>query len=303
MAARRDRRKRTTDSIASATEGFHPPFSRRRESFVLYAAEKAGKTTCALQIARQLLLTNSPARMHYLDTDYAVWELLEQDFPELLESTDKGTGPLVLHEVEDWEALDTATKLTLANRQPGDWVVVDLIGMVRDMVRDYGTQKFSGMGIEDYMADAARKAKQESKKSMGGAGTALDPQMYWAPINARYRKWFKPLVGPSKMHSIFIAGVKDLSDDWDKQPTHDTYGTRAGGPGSKPDADKHLGYAVHQIAYLRKAKDKRTRETVRSLRILGRGQGKEGTQRVEPLEDFARDVLVGVRGWEGYVEP
>lgn len=275
---------------AVATGGFYAPSPRRRERIGIYGGEKVGKTTCVLQIANQFQVSEQDNTVWYLDLDFRVWHNVEEDWPDLVAPTEADEGPLVLRECGGWEELTTATEEVYGKAKVGDVIAVDLTGQAWEYVQEWFSTATFGMTLAEYLQKQREQAEAEKKKGMGG----FDPNMWWRPVKTHYREWIKPLVTRSPAHVVFVAGTKNLSDDWDSKAMHDMYGAKGGGPGSRPDAEKHLGHSVHQVVYVtkRRAKGEETRE----IRVVG--GTKEMTKK--PLQDFAFDFLVEERGWSGY---
>lgn len=268
--------------------GFRAPYSRRRERIALYGLEKVGKTTCVLQIAWQFHVTESNRTVYVIDTDYRAFYNTEEDWPELLPGVEKGEGPLVIQEVEGWEQITKATDEVVKRCRPGDVISVDLAGECWEEVQNWFSQRTFGMSLADYLQKQREQAEAEKRKGYSG----FDQNLWWRPVKQHYRKWFKPLVTTCPAHTFFVAGTKNLSDDWDSAAVHNMYGAKGGGPGSKPDAEKHVGHGVNHILYLTRKKKKG--EEKRELVIVGGGTGRKS------LDDFAWDYLTEERGWVGY---
>lgn len=249
---------------------FRPPDGMPPERLLLFGQAGTGKSKSCHAIAAKLAATGSPNKMWVLDTDYSWQRFL---------AAEGNPGNVILREVADWSAYVKGIQEALQQAMPGDWVVIDHIGVAWEMAQDsYITQAYGRDPVE-FLLDAKKNMKKNA-----GMGAALSGMGDWPFIKRMYRSVMQDLLYQSKMNVIGVTTSEKIweTDAPDKMATYN----RLGG---KPGGEKHLDYGFHSVVLCGQSANQ-------WWFTVAKDRGRQLVERI-PVTDFAVDYLVNVAGW------
>lgn len=256
-----------------------------RERILAEGIKGTSKSYQWLKLARWLKPTG--AKFRCLDTDDAIFRMLETEFQDLI--PEEG-GNVYVYPVFDWleymEAKDFLMKESIA----GDWNVVDMADNAWKAIQSHFVSEVFKKDIGDYFLDARKKlAEAGDKTAKGKAVKALQPLSGWVDwqvINKMYDDFMLPLVYRSKAHLYMTASVSAVSTD-DESTVRELYGPL----GVKPNGQKNLAHQVHtEFLFTNPEQDVWEITTVKD-------RGRRHFDHA-PLLDLAKQYMVPVAGWE-----
>lgn len=260
------------------------------ERMFLYGSPGAGKTAAIFSIARMIAFTETPARIHLIDSDNAYFDMIDE-FPE----ADGVVLPIFIDQTEEgqeWneltEAIDKALKDSDADR--GDWICVDRVDPSWEWVQDNWARRAKKQTVDELRETGREKVESGKDKNLRAGMTGFE----WGEVKTKFRKPFNKLM-VSGRNIIITAGVTNIGQYTDPTGAKaDTYGGlpwgAAGGAGSL-----QLAHMVRDTICLR-CTDSRKGVYLAST---GKPRGRPVKARMENavIKDFAEDVLVGRFGW------
>lgn len=179
------------------------PTSRRLERILLMGPWGAGKSWSWVRLAYWLQKTQSPAKIHLLDTDHAYLAQCDA-FP--------GFDDVVLqYETNSWEDYNKNTEKALKLCVRGvDWLVVDRADTPWRIAQNVFTEKAFGKDLATFFVEA----KKEQVDSNAKPGYAMDNPYgeRWGYINKLYDSWMMDRVLTWPGHMIWCTDVKGLGD-------------------------------------------------------------------------------------------
>lgn len=254
----------------------------------LYGSPGAGKTAAAFSIARKLAVTNSPARMHLVDTDNAYYDMIDE-YPEAADVM----VPIIVDQEEEgreWLELDEAIRKALKDADPnrGDWIVVDRIDPAWEWAQDLYVREVKARSIDDTRAEGRRKVASGEDKNLRAGLQGFE----WGEVKTRFRKPITRLT-VSGCNIIVTAGESKISSYTDASgDTKEQFGglpwAPAGGAGTKL-----LAHMFRDIFHLRCINLSKGEYVISTAKARARKR-KLSNQKIS---DYSFDVLVKVCGW------
>lgn len=255
------------------------------ERLLLYGFPGAGKTNSVWTIGRMIAATDSPARIHLIDTDNSYFDMVDE-YPDC----EGIVLPLTVDQSEEgqeWNELDEAIRKALkdADSTRGDWIVVDRVDPSWEWVQDRYARVAMKASIDEVRAEGREKVASGRDKNLraGLSGFA------WGEVKTMFRKPFNRLV-VSGCNIILTAGASKVSAYTDASgEKSDQFGglpwIAAGGAGSI-----QLVHMMRDAICLR-CTDIRKGQYFAST---AKARGRSAKMKLDntPIQDFAEDVLV-----------
>lgn len=251
---------------------FRSPDNMPPERILLFGLPGAGKSKSAHSIATKLALSGSRARMFVVDTDFG-WERFL--------AAEGNPGNVIVRQMDDWDGYVKAIQEAQTKGNPGDWVVIDQIGVAWEMAQNSYIERAYGKDPIEFLLEA-----RKSMKKNAGMGAALSGMGDWPFIKRMYRAAMNDLIAQSKLHVIGITTQEKIWDS-DMPDTMATY-NRLGG---KPGGEKHLDYGFHTVIQCGQNFSQKT-----WWLTVAKDRGRRLPER-EVVGDFSEDYLVSVAGW------
>lgn len=280
--------------------GLRPPaaltLTNTRERILLMGGPNMGKTYDIMTIARLSAASGSDAHFHYLDTDEAAGRVLvDPAFKDLWLEGMSGLKNLTLYQVSHWEdLLETLTEVQGQLRQgkfvtkgamkPGDWLVIDMLTPTWQWVQDWFTNRVYHSDLDEFFL--AHRESAVASKDPKAKGTAYDAWRDWPIINQQYAE-LEDRILRSPGNIICTAEVKAINNDSaDKEVRmmFGPYGVIPAGQKRVPHLFSTIIWKTSNIPGVRQA-------------ITIKDRAREIMEGVE-VDDFAKDYLVGVAGWQ-----
>lgn len=259
------------------------------ERILAFGPAGTGKTTNWLNIAKFITLTNSDARVHVIDTDFAVDRMMA-GYPTVSigipadPNFANPTATVQLYSCFEWREYVAALNAIQRSAKPQDWVVVDFIGNAWSAVQEDFVMEVFHQDIGDYFLKV-RKELDNGAKSLG----ALEGWVDWQVINPRYKQWANKLLFKGRYHVYATAKSDNLSSD--KKPTEDAQTRQLFARYQvKPVGQKELPYQFHTVLLTGRTDDKRAITAVKDR------EREEVAGLV--INNFTNDYLVNVAGWQ-----
>lgn len=256
--------------------------AKSRERIMATGAEKSGKSSAWLSIARLAQLSGSDAQFRVVESDDSWQRLYETEYPELTNVTSQ----LVL----SWPDYPSVTKKFIEASKPGDWIICDLHNTAWEAVQTWYQQEIYGDDPETYFTEI-RKALGDPKKA---APEVTENSIDWIYVNKIYKAWAQDFFYRNPAH-IFLCSAAHKIDSREK---NEEVKNLFGGLGMKPAGQKDTLYHVQSILYFSKAK-KGADYLYRVTTVGDRGReplkGAEITNEVG--SDFASTYLLGPGKW------
>lgn len=257
------------------------PGTQRRESILLMGPPGSGKSWAWRSIAEWMDKTGTPGRIVGADTDRA-WEGQRPDDGHL-------DNQVAMVRTPDFESVRDAVEAAVKDYQPGDWLVVDMIGRLWDFAQEFYTEQVFGQSMEDFWLDA-----KKYDRNVGGAhGTnwAIIKKLYYAVLRDVFDRW------PG--HLLCCTPVADIREPDKEGKGGDSTLTRSlfGKFGVKPAGRDDLPHPFHTVLLLQEVPKKG--HVLTSVKDRNRD-----LLTGEPIPlDFVATYLLGVAGWEMTAEP
>ena len=245
------------------------------ERIMAIGSTGTGKSYSWLKLAERF----SDNTFHVLDTDRSVRRMLSTEFSRL--------GNVLVTDAANWDqCYDFINGLvkTEGKVKPGDWVVVDLICSIWDMVQSHFVSEIFDKGIGEYFLQARKELKQGAKTL-----DALKGWVDWSVMNKMYQelahKLFYVLSAPPYLANIFVVAKATRLSSEDKQETIDMFGTY----GLRPEGEKRNIFRVHTVLLMQNDKSGYYVSTIKD-----RGRSRWGRKKVS---DFGIEYG-GLAGWQ-----
>lgn len=252
---------------------FRPPDNMPPERMLLFGLPGAGKSKSAHAIATKLATSGSRARMFVVDTDFGWTRFL---------AAEGDPGNIIVRQMDDWEGYVKAIAEAQTKGNPGDWVVIDQIGVAWEMAQNsYIERAYSKDPIEFLM-----EARKNMKKN-AGMGAALSGMGDWPFIKRMYRAAMNSLIAQSKLHVIGITTQEKIWES-DMPDVMSTY-NRLGG---KPGGEKHIDYGFHSVIQCGQNFSQKT-----WWMTVAKDRGRPLVERM-PITDFSESYLRDLAGWQ-----
>jgi hypothetical protein len=243
------------------------------ERILLFGLPGAGKSKSAHAIATKLAMSGSRARMFVVDTDFG-WDRFL--------AAEGNPGNVIVRQMDNWDGYVKAIKEAQTQGNPGDWVVIDQIGVAWEMAQNAYIERAYGKDPIEFLLEA-----RKSMKKNAGMGAALSGMGDWPFIKRMYRGAMNDLIAQSKLHVIGITTQEKIWDS-DMPDTMATY-NRLGG---KPGGEKHLDYGFHTVIQCGQNFSQKT-----WWLTVAKDRGRRLPER-ELVGDFSVDYLVSIAGWQ-----
>lgn len=173
-----------------------------------------------------------------------------------------------------YDTLVAATQKILADAQPGDWVIVDSIGLAQTWARDvwFGAEK--GMSYRDFVG-SGRKMKEVKPAD-------------WDTMAGLYKDWYAP-IRDSYLHKFAVARMAEIRPEGEWADKDKNILRMFGPHGVKPDGEKNLGFDWQSVLLCNRARD--------GWRISTVDDPEREYLDDKPIADFVTDYLMPVAGW------
>jgi len=251
------------------------PSKPRKESLLMFAGEKVGKTTALLEIA-----TRIDGRVFMMDSD-DTFDASVGDFPELEQHLDRFT----IYRPDDWEDYRRYGNEAVIKAQEGDWISVDRVDPGRQHVTDHFIEQIYGQNAASWVVETLRDKRDEGKKG------SINTEIPWSNINSAWYSWVNYLHRKSKAHIFWACNAKKLIKEGmfaDDSRLIDLYSE----VGHKPGGGNDLGYIPHTILYMNKGPD-----GTRYLTTIGDRGRKNSFLNAEEMGSFFNTYMIPVAGW------
>lgn len=247
--------------------------ARAKERIVTYGYMDSGKSFAWTTMADMYRRTETPGHFHVLSTEYQMAD-------RALEGYEDVDSNITVYEVENWDELETTSRLVKMKASVDDWLIVDSIGNAWPFVQNHYAEACWGMTMAAYMADGDRG------------------DINWVRINSMYRNWINGNVIRFPGHVYATCHAEEV-----RMPTPNGKGwasapqvvRKFGRYGVAPDAQKDLGYSLHTVLLMQSRNwDEYTITTVDDPRR----ERLDGVQVAPAPFGFVKSYLVDVAGWE-----
>lgn len=260
------------------------------ERIFIYGSPGAGKTNSIFSIGRKLASTNTPARIHLIDTDNAYYDMIDE-YPE----AEGVVLPIFVDQSEEggeWNEMDDAIRKALkdADAARGDWIVVDRAEPSWEWVQDSYAREAKKASIDAVRAEGREKVASGKDKNLRAGLSGFE----WGEVKTKFRKPFNRMV-VSGCNIIITAGSTKIS-----QYT-DTTGEKSDQFGGLPWAPAGGAGSMLLAHMFRDAICLRCTDIRKGLYYAstGKARGRKPKAKMDntPITDFAWDVLVKRFGW------
>ena len=260
-----------------------PAIPGRRERILGFGGPGAGKTRAWLTIAELYAITKTPGHFYVIDTDDTYYASVEE-FPRVLEA-----GNVTAEVAFDFPGYREAANKFKQIITPDDWMVVDLFDKGWEEVQNFYSEQVFGGDKGDFFL-AMRKEIQDSNKKGKNNGPGFEGWTDWPTIKALHSGWANDVIYKHRGHVYLAAGTKAVARATDDKDTIAAFGHI----GAKPAGEK--GLAAHGVnSVLMFTQTKQAEEWV-----IDTAKDRGGRQMLvrQPIENFARDYLIKVAGWQ-----
>jgi hypothetical protein len=192
----------------------------------------SGKSECAARVADQLRVSESPAKVRWINCD------TRGTVERVNERWDDWDSNIEHIDAHDWASLRTATDLFLMQAKPDDWLIIDSMERAWEWVRDaYVDQRERKAGrIPDFSSDPFATVNDD-----------ISGPEYNTQINPAYARWIMPILNECPAHLLLTSPA---------QPIRIAQGERGWGDdkqiieefgrfGVRPSGQKNLLFQVH----------------------------------------------------------
>jgi hypothetical protein len=176
-----------------------------RESILVAAKDKVGKTTSILAMCLAVIERNPFAMCWIIDTENGV--------PPVAKSWED-SGIILPDNVQYFHVQNMNENLQvfdyiMESKQPGDWIFVDSMAKVWEMAQDLGYKAITGMLKQDYLAE--RRAKAGGKRASGSPIPA--PDQFWNIVkDAHDGNFMDPMIHDTTLNFMWVSGTTKPSD-------------------------------------------------------------------------------------------
>lgn len=247
-----------------------------RERIITFGLAGTGKSNAILTVARKC----PDVTFYVADNDLSYDRLLATEFTDVSNVDVRPIDP------DDWkEHLEVIGDIEREMKRD-DWLVIDSTTPTWSAVQGWYTEAVFDKGIDEYFIEV-RKMKSSAKE--GGKDKNLgtfEGFMDWPVINKQFAK-FHRLILKCPGHLYCTAELANVSQKDDDKQTINTYGAY----GVKPAGQKRIPHLFQTSMLFTK---NRVGEWFYTT-IKDRGRPE---QENEPMEDFAKDYLMGIAGWK-----
>lgn len=177
------------------------------ERVFLFGSPGSGKSSAVFSLARKFATTNTPARIHLVDTDNAYYDMIDE-YPE----AERIVLPIFVdqgEEGEEWTELAEGMRRALKDADPqrGDWIVVDRVEPGWEWVQDNYSRESKNKAIDELRAEGRKKVESGQDKNLRAGMSGFE----WGEVKTRFRKPFSRLI-TSGCNIIVTAGESKISE-------------------------------------------------------------------------------------------
>lgn len=264
------------------------PFQRTGqapERIMLYGEPNSGKSTAIFNIARKLLSTGSPAKVHLIDTDNAFFDMIDE-YPDC----EQNVLPIFVDQGEEggeWDELKEgiARGLKDADAARGDWICVDRADPAWEWVQDSFSREVKQKNIDDLRAEGR---KQGADKNLRAGMSGFE----WGEVKSRFRKPYSRLIS-SGCNVILTAGSTNISSFTDPSgETSKMFGGLPWAPGGGAGS-RLLAHMVRDIIHMRMMNASKGEFVMSAAKWRTRKKRVEN----EKVGDFSFTFLTRVANW------
>lgn len=266
-----------------------------RERILSFGGAGFGKTYDVFTIARLAAETGSDAHFYVIDTDESVGHaLIDPAFKSLYTDDLTALKNITIYQVSYWDQLlEVLTEIQGDLRQgkwvtpglmrPQDWLIIDLLSPTWQWVQEWFTERVFGKSLDEYFLEQRKTMKAGDKKGGGfegwkDYGTGINPQ--YALLQNRI------LRSPGNVYCTSEA--KALSSENVDKPTRLIFGPH----GVVPVGQKRTPHLFSTVIW--KVSDQPG--IIKAVTTKDRG-GRPYMMH-QKIDDFAKEYLVGVAGWQ-----
>lgn len=276
---------------------FLPP-DNSEERILVFGSAGSGKSYIWAGIAQMYERTNTEGRFWIIDNDHGAKRML-REFPEVRDRVKIYTP----RSFDDYRGINDEI---LDEAEENDWIVIDLISNVWEMLPGWWMEKVYGEDSWDYWVNARREVVEASQKGTSAersfAGAA---SVDWQFIKKAYSGWEKPLTLNAPCHVLALAAEKEVVGHFDK--SGEKSARYAMTNGMAPVGEKLSPHRFHTEMRIAKIAGKRPGSVIgRQLTVVkdrNREQlwaehgGRGLTLELRDGPKFALDYLKRIGGW------
>lgn len=258
------------------------------ERMMLWGLAGSGKSSAAFSIARKFAATNTPARVHLIDTDNAFYDMIDE-YPE----AEGIVLPLFVDQSEEgqeWNELEDAINKALkdADATRGDWIVVDRAEPSWEWIQDHWARKAKKQSIDELRAEGRDKVASGKDKNLRAGMSGFE----WGEVKTKFRKPYNRLM-VSGCNIIITTGLTKIS-----QYT-DTTGEKSDAVGGLPWGPAGGAGSMLLLHMVRDGICLRCTNIKKGEYFASTAKGRGRTKRLDntPIKDFCHDVLFKQWGW------
>lgn len=247
------------------------PTIKPRERILAYGAGGSGKS----QIGVSLIQAIPDAHFYVLDLDVTPSYERTLAYADVdhgnytIEMPEPTSWPDPLEQVREWRAEATED----------DWLIIDSFTPTWEGVREwYVNQMTKSEDLAEFLADVRRNTKTGKEYAR-----AIMDAMNYDVINKEYNRLYTEL--RRWPGHVLLTCEQDAVRDDDARDVKALFHV-----GQKPKGQKKLIYVPATIIHMQRRRDG---WTYTSIKDRGRATFED-----EPIEDFARDYLIGVARWK-----
>lgn len=254
---------------------------RYPERMLLFGEGGSGKSSAVLSMARYM----PGAQFWVNDTDisFAYDRLLATEYQDVDE---QGNVHVLLS--TDWDEFTANGEQIAKDADPKqDVLVVDNGTFPWQWVQDHHTNTMYGLDHDEFMV----KLKKEHADDMKAYMAAIADGMQWPIINKKYHKGFYRPFHKWAGHAVIVAQSKPVG----KQEKDEDIITQFKVHGAMPAGQKDMPYVMATNILMLDRGKVQGKQTWAISTTKDRGRAKVDKMVVD---EFARDYLVDVAGWE-----
>ena len=241
-----------------------------REKILGYGQPGTGKSSAPLRIAEAY----PRSKFYIIDTDDSIPRMLNSEFSHL--------GNVEIYPAQDWVSCCKALEIIKPKVTGNDWLVVDMLCSVWDLVQSYFVEEIFDKDIGNYFLQARKEMKAGSANL-----SALKGWTDWSVVNKLYQAWINEITYRLPCHIFFTCKATKLSRE-DDENTRDTYSIF----GVRPEGEKRNAYRVHSVFLFTHDRNGFYISTVKD-----RGRIRLENAPLTPEQNFATKYLQLFAGW------
>lgn len=251
----------------------------RKERICIYGSGGVGKSTCWVDLANKLAITDSPGKVYVGEVD-PTWDAL-------IEEAGRGIERIEVSPLYEFSDIQKWVEGLRGQVRPEDWAVVDLMDIVWRRAQADFTDRRYGYDLDEWFMAAAKAGGMDELGGNWGIN--------WTVINRTYDKFVQPYLRlPCNILAITgddaLQSPNKQGKGGDDKDIRDLFGR----VGRKPDGQKHIPRQFHTVLYLQQPNV--------NERIMNAIKDRARPVGPFPFRSFTIDYLIRRAKWEGMAD-